>query len=37
MGRAARQRVVGHFSLQAMVRHYQQLYEELLRTKGVAA
>jgi sugar transferase (PEP-CTERM/EpsH1 system associated) len=33
MGRAARQRVIDHFSLQAMVREYASLYEKLLEKK----
>ena len=35
MSRAARDRVVKHFSLTAMVRGYHHLYEELLQAKGV--
>ncbi|MEI6085567.1 MAG: asparagine synthase (glutamine-hydrolyzing) [Verrucomicrobiota bacterium] len=34
MGRAGRQRVIDHFSLQAMVRHYINLYENLLSAKA---
>jgi sugar transferase (PEP-CTERM/EpsH1 system associated) len=37
MGRAARQRVIAHFSLASMVRQYESLYEELLHAKGVTA